>query len=426
MAAAKTLDDLYGVTPPPAALAIRELFYDLFLFEDHILHFYFLGGPDFLVDAAAAAGKRNILGVIEKVGAEAGKRVIEARGRAREIMGKLGGKPTHPVLGLPGGVAKRVTEEVREEVREFAREAVDFALFSLNAFEHHVLADPTYLDLIKSDDYREETHYLGTVDDENRVAFYDGTLRVVDPEGEEKLRFTAREYANVIAEHVEEWTYIKFPYLRAVGWKGFVGGRDSGIVRVAPLARLNVADGMSTPKAQEEYERLYAALGPKPVHLTLAFHWARLVEILNAAERIAELAGAEELTSPEIRNLDLGTPKEGMGVVEAPRGTLLHHYETDERGVITKVNLIVATLFNSAPISMSIERAARGLIREGEVDETLLNRVEMALRAYDPCLSCATHHEPGRMPLSVAIRRRDGSLVERLLRGHDGRVLHAT
>jgi F420-non-reducing hydrogenase large subunit len=349
--------------------------------------------------------------------------VIEARKRAREIMAKIGGKPTHPVLGLPGGVAKSVTEDLREEGREFAREAVDFARFTVDAFEGHVLADPAYLELIRSTAYREETHYLGMVDEEDRVAFYDGEMRVVDPAGAEVLRFSPRDYATVIAEHVEEWTYIKFPYLREVGWKGFVGGAESGVVRVAPLARLNVADGMSTPLAQAEYERLYATLGAKPLHLTLAFHWARLVEILNVAERIAEIAEAEELTSPDVRNLDLDTPDEGVGIVEAPRGTLVHHYETDDRGVVTKVNLIVATLFNSAPISMSIEKAAKELIREGEVNDALLNRVEMALRAYDPCLSCATHHQPGRMPLEVTILDGGGRISERLVRGPDGSVL---
>ena len=208
-----------------------------------------------------------------------------------------------------------------------------------------------------------------------------GNIRVVDTDGIQIDLFSIDDYTNVIGEHVEEWSYIKFPYLKKIGWKGFVGGNDSGVVRVAPLARLNASDGMATPLAQQEYERMFETLGGKPVHHTLALHWARLVEILYAAERIGELADAEELTSPDIRNMDLKTPREGIGVVEAPRGTLVHHYQSDERGVLTGVNLLVATLFNSAPICMSVEKAAKKLIKGGKVDDGLLNMVEMGFRA---------------------------------------------
>ncbi len=416
MASTKTLDALYGVQPTPAALAIRELFYNLFTFEDHTLHFYVLGGPDFIMGPAAPAAERNILGVIGKVGLEVGKQVIGMRKAARELMRQMGGKPVHPVLGLPGGVAKGVSEQLRGEVQAFAAEALEFARFTIKAFNDIVLANQAYVDLVLSDIYHDETHYMGLVDGDNKVNLYDGKVRVVDPAGQQQELFEPAEYASVIAEHVEPWSYIKFPYLRKVGWKGFVGGADSGVVRVAPLARLNAADGMATPLAQQEYERMYEVLGGKPVHHTLSLHWARLVELLYAAERIGELAGAEELTSPELRNMDLSTPREGVGIVEAPRGTLIHHYETDEAGVITAANLLVATLFNSAPICMSIEKAARALIKGGEVNDGLLNQVEMAFRAYDPCLSCATHSIPGKMPLEVVLRAQTGEVLDRLVR----------
>jgi len=416
MASTRALDALWAVEPTPTAHAIRELFYSLFTFEDHTLHFYFLGGPDFIVGPQAPAAARNVLGVIDKVGVETGKRVIEVREGARALMRELGGKPIHPVLGLPGGVAKGVSEDLRTRVRAFAAEAVEFARFSLSAFDDLVLGNQAYVDLILSDVYYDETHYMGLVDADDRVNLYRGELRVVDPTGEQLERFDVADYTDHVAEHVEEWSYIKFPYLRRVGWKGFVGGADSGVVRVAPLARLNAASGMATPLAQAEYERLFDTLGGKPVHHTLALHWARLVELLYAAERIAELAEVEELTAPELRNLDLQTPREGVGVVEAPRGTLIHHYVTDERGVIEHANLIVATLFNSAPICMSIEKAAKKLIRGGEVTEGLLNQVEMAFRAYDPCFSCATHTLPGRMPLEVVLRDRAGRPLGRLER----------
>lgn len=416
MASVKALDALYGVSPTAAARAVREAFYHLFMFEDHLLHFFFLGGPDFIVGPQAPKSARNILGVIEAVGVETGKKVIAIRRRCRELMSTMGGKPIHPVLGLPGGVAKQVTEETRAELREFAADAVGFARFTVEAFDQIVLQNKAYLDLVVSDTYYMETNYMGMVDARNRVTFYDGDVRVVGPTGKEIDRFQPADYASVIAEQVEPWTYIKFPYLRKLGWKGLVTGPDSGVYRVAPIARLNVADGMATPLAQLEYERLYSTFNTKPVHHTLAIHWARLVEVLFAAERLVELADAAELTSPDIRNMDLQVPREGVGIVEAPRGTLIHHYTTDERGIMTSANLVVATVGNSAAMSMSIEQAAKKLIRNGQVDDGLLNMVEMAFRAYDPCLSCATHALPGEMPLEVSLRDRSGNVIQKITR----------
>jgi len=227
---------------------------------------------------------------------------------------------------------------------------------------------------------------------------------VVDPEGNEFVKFKPDEYLEHIEERVEPWSYIKFPYLKNVGWKGFVDGKDSGIFRVAPLARLNASDGMATPLAQVEYEQLYETLGGKPAHNTLAYHWARLVELLYASERLLELAKDKEILDPNIRTIPTSLPDEGIGVVEAPRGTLYHHYKSDENGILTDVNLIVATVNNSAAMSMSIEKAAKGLIKNGKVSDGLLNMVEMAFRAYDHCLACATHSLPGQMPLEVKIR----------------------
>jgi F420-non-reducing hydrogenase large subunit len=416
MAATKALDDLFGVEPPEAARLIRELVNSAFIAEDHALHFFFLGGPDFIVGPDAPAAERNVLGVLKAVGNEVGARVIDTRRRLRDIIRLVGGKPIHPVLGLPGGVAKAVPETERETLRQTGRGAVAFAEVALDLFKKAVLENVDYRALVTSDAYRHETHYMGLVDGENRVSFYDGAVRVVDPAGNERVKFAPRDYASVIGEHVEAWTYVKFPFLRDPGWRGFVEGRESGVYRVAPLARLNVADGMATPLAQAEYERMYDFFGVKPVHLTLANHWARLIELLYAAERVAEIAEADALTSKEIRNFDLKTPREGVGIVEAPRGTLIHHYQTDERGVVTGCNLIVATVGNSAAICMSIERAARALIHGGKVDDGLLNRVEMAFRAYDPCLSCATHALPGHMPLSVALINPRGEIVQTLAR----------
>jgi len=211
---------------------------------------------------------------------------------------------------------------------------------------------------------------------------------------------------------VEPWTYLKFPYLKNVGWKGFVDGPDSGVYMATPLSRLNAADGMATPLAQAEYEKFYSTLGGKPVHQRLAIHWARLIELLYAAERWVELATDPEITSPNFHAIPTEKPTEGVGIVEAPRGTLTHHYWTDERGVVTKVNLIVGTTNNYAPITMSIKKAADNLIKNGNVNEGLLNMVEMAFRAYDPCFGCATHSLPGQMPLEITIRKPDGEVLD--------------
>jgi F420-non-reducing hydrogenase large subunit len=209
---------------------------------------------------------------------------------------------------------------------------------------------------------------------------------------------------------------MKFAYLKKVGWKGLVEGDASGITRVAPLARLNAADGMATPLAQAEYERMYEVLGGKPVHYTLAFHWARLIEMLYAAERLLELSKDPEITSPNVRTIPTETPSEGVGIVEAPRGTLIHHYTTDANGLVTSANIVVATGFNNAAMCMSVAKVAKALIKNGKVTDGLLNMVEMAFRAYDPCMSCATHSLPGHMPLIVSIRNKAGELIDTIRR----------
>lgn len=426
LASVKALDALFGVEPPPAARKIRELLYMAFFVTDHATHFYVLGGPDFLVGPEAPPSERNLFGVIRKVGLAVGRKVIECRKRNHDVIRMVGGRPIHPVAGLPGGWSKPVTEEERREIREIARQNVEFALFSLKVFDETVLADRTYRELIHSDVYRHRTYSMGMVDGMNRVNFYDGTIRVVDPAGREFLRYHPRDYASHIAERVEPWTYLKFPYLKAVGWKGFTDGADSGVYCATPLSRLNVSDRMPTPRAQEEFERYAESFGSRkvegrfePVHHRLATHWARLIELLVAAERMEELADDPGIVDPHVRTLPAGTIRKegGVGCVEAPRGTLTHHYSADERGVLTKVNLIVGTTNNHAPISMSLKRAATELIGNGRpVGETLLNRIEMAFRLYDPCLSCATHSLPGAMPLVVTIRDHEGELVHMLRR----------
>ena len=417
MASGKAVDAVYKTDPPRAAKKLRELFYSAHFIHSHTLHFYALAAPDFVLGPDAKPAERNILGLINKVGLDIGKEVIKNRAYSQDIQKTIAGRATHLVWSLPGGVSKGITEEERKKILEMAKINLEFAKFGLKLFDDVVLKNQAYVDLILSDSYQTVTNYMGLVDRNNKVNFYDGMVRVVDTGAKEIAKFKPADYLQHIREHVEPWSYLKFPFLKKIGWKGFVEGPKSGIYRAAPLARLNVADGMATPLAQEAYEKYFDTLGGKPVHSTLAMHWARLVELLYAAERQLELVQDIEITDPKVRVIPAKVPDEGVGVVEAPRGTLYHHYKTDEKGMVTKVNLIVGTTNNNAPICMSIRKAAKGLIKAGTiVTEGLLNRIEMAFRAYDPCLSCATHSLPGQMPLQVVIRDSNGEILKTISR----------
>jgi F420-non-reducing hydrogenase large subunit len=314
-------------------------------------------------------------------------------------------------------VSKALNPADLPRFKELAKEGLEFALFTNQVFHDLVLKNADYVKLITSSDFTHKTYYMGMVDEQNRVNFYDGKIRVVDATGKEYAKFTSQQYRDYVAEHVEPWSYMKFCYLKPLGWQGFDEGPKSSIYAVAPLARLNAAEGMATPQAQQAAEEYFKTLGGKPVHHTLANHWARVVEMIQAAERMVELVNDPEITSPEVRVVPTATPTIGVGVVEAPRGTLFHQYETDERGVITRANMIVATQNNAARIAMSVERAAKGLIKNGQVNEGLLNMVEMAFRAYDPCLGCATHTLPGHLPLSVNLYDPERQLVRQITQG---------
>jgi F420-non-reducing hydrogenase large subunit len=284
MAAAKAVDAAYHVDIPSTAKKLRELLYMAFYCTDHTTHFYALGGPDFIMGPDAPVAERNILGVIHKVGLEIGGKVIQMRKYGHTVVEMIGGRKVHPCTSIPGGLTKGITEEQRKEIETMGRWAIEFAQFSLQAFNDIVLGNQQYVDLILGDIYTHSTYYMGLVDANNKVNFYDGKVRVVAPDGKEYVKYEPKDYAANIAEHVEPWTYLKFPFLKNVGWKGFVDGPDSGVYMATPLSRLNASDGMATPLAQAEYEKFYATLKGKPVHQRLAIHWARLIELLYAAE----------------------------------------------------------------------------------------------------------------------------------------------
>jgi len=412
MASLKALDSVFQVEPSNSVKKVRELLYSAFQFADKMTNFYILSGPDFIVGPESNPDERNILGVIKKVGKEIGISVIKHRLMGHKIIQLIGGRQVHSNYAIPGGISKPISTEECNEIRKMAESMVNFSKYTLNLFDDIVLKNQNNMDMIFSEDFVLKTYYMGTVDEKNRVNFYDGKIRIVNPEGKEVAKYRDVDYQKYIEEHVEPWTYLKFPYLKKIGWKGLVEGKESGVYSAYPLSRFNAAEGMATPLAQEEYEKMYKSLGGKPVHNILAAHWARLIEMMYAAERALELINDPEITEKNIRPIITTTPVEGVGHVEAPRGTLIHHYSTDEKGIIKKVNLIVGTTNNYAPISISIKKAAKSVIKNGKFSESSLNKIEMALRAYDPCMACATHSWSGDNSILIKIIGVDGTILK--------------
>ena len=391
IAGVKALDDLFDVAVPQAAGLIRELMLNAFIFEDHLLHFFYLGGADIFLDSRTPAVRRNIFGVIDMLGTDMGARILDIRKQVRAMHAAISGSALYPVCGLPGGVSKTISEEERVRFRATSESALEFARSTVALFQERVLDSRRYRALLAQPCMKSETYYMGTVDAGGRVNFYDGKLRIVDPHGKEYASFWPHEYLSHLAERVEPYSYMKQIYLKNVGWRGIQDGPESGIYRVGPLARLNVSSGFATPLAQAEYELMGETLGGWPVHATFAFHWARLIEVLHAAENMVRLTSQSVLTDRKVRNLPQRIRDEGFGVCEAPRGTLLHHYQSDSRGITQRVNLLVATQNNAAGIQLSLSKAARELTDQGPMDDPALNTLEMVFRAYDPCLACATH-----------------------------------
>lgn len=416
MASAKAVDGCFGNQVAPLAHKLRDMYYHAHYIHSHIAHFYALAAPDFVMGPDADPAVRNILGVVAKVGLGIGSKVIRARALAQKIQQILGGRATHLVWCMPGGVSKGLTPAELEEIKPMVVELAGFATFSLQLFRDVVLGNPGYLDLILHGPYTLDVHNMGLVDENNAPNFYHGKVRVVDFEGKEICKYEPNEYNRFVAEHVEPWSYLKFPYLKQRGWKGFKEGIDSSLYCATPLSRLNVADRMATPRAQEAFEEMYATLGGHPCKALLACHWARLVEMVQNAEMLERHCADPEITSEHFRVIPDRITGEGVGIVEAMRGTLTHHYTCDANGICTSANLIVGTTNNNAAIHMVTKKVAQTLIKPGqEPDGGILNMVEMAFRAFDPCYSCATHYLPGQMPLTIQFFK-DGELWRELKR----------
>jgi len=415
MASLKATDALFGAPPPPTALKVRELAYNAFIVHDHSAVFYALAAPDLLLNPDTPRAQRNILELVKKIGRESGAKVLALRKAASEILAITGGRATHPIFGCPGGITKGLTREDVSAIKERSRQLVELAELTNKIFEDSVASKKEFIDLFNTDAFVNRSYYSSLVGKDGRISFLDGDIRVIRPDGSMYEEFKPSSYLEHFREASLPWTYMKFPYLRSVGWKGLQEGEDSGVYRVGPLARFNVAKGFSTPRAQEKFELFRKTLG-WPAHQTLAYQWARVIEILHAAERVSELGDDPELWGSDIRS-PIGKPGEGVGVVEAPRGLLIHHYKADEKGLVTFVNLIVPSTHNNSGICLSVKKAAKHLVRGTEIPEPVFNRVEMLYRAYDPCLACGTHSLPGAMPLKFELYDSSGRLLRSESRG---------
>jgi F420-non-reducing hydrogenase large subunit len=325
------------------------------------------------------------------------------------ITQKMGGKAIHPDCAVPGGWTKPISKEEISEIKNMAKECLDFGLFAIDFAKNNIF--PNYLDAVKTIAVI-NTGFLGTVKN-GALNLYDGDLRLMTPDGKYE-DFKTENYLDHIAEHVEPWSYLKFPYYKKAGKFSMDLDNPSGIYRTNALARINVCENITTPKANAELTEFREKFG-RPAQLTLLYHWARLIELVYAAERLNELLNDPDITSTNIHLKVTPRASRGVGVVEAPRGTLIHDYTTDENGMVTDVNIIVGTTHNNAPINMSVNRAARDLIKEGKYDQGLLNKVEMAIRAYDPCFSCATHEINGTVPVKIDILNNEGRLINTLV-----------
>lgn len=402
LASAKACDDLFKVEIPPAAKMLRELMHMGQIIHSHALHFFYLAAPDLLFGLDAPPEQRNVVGVLN-ANPDLAKKAIRLRQIGQESIEKVGGRSIHPVTAIPGGMSKPLSHEDRYTMLKDLSEALDLAQLALSVVKG---VNQKFSDLFpKFASFK--TKYMGLVKD-GALELYDGSLRLMGEDGSIMEEFDPKNYLDYIAEHTEDWTYLKFPYHKKSGW-------PNGVYRVAPLGRLNVADRISTPLANAELKEFKQLNNGQPVQDSLYYHYARIIELLYAVERAQELLNNDEIVSREIRVPVARQAGEGVGVIEAPRGTLIHHYQADDIGKLEKVNIIVSTAHNYAAMDRAVNEVAKLVLKDNKVEEPLLNQVEMAIRCYDPCLSCATH-QIGKMPLEVQIVTSDGGIARTIRR----------
>jgi NAD-reducing hydrogenase large subunit len=405
LASAKACDGVAGVQPPRPAALLRELLHMGQLVQSHGMHFFHLAAPDLVFGFDADPATRNVFGIIQ-ANPELALKAVNLRRYGQQIIQRLGGKRIHPSFCVPGGVNAPLKPEDRDAIAAERETMTGIVQEAIHLAKNLLGADPKLANSFASF----PSGYMGLVDREGGLQMYEGEIRVRDAAGAPVAQFPDKDYQEHVAEHVEPWSYLKFPYLRQLGW-------PQGTYRVGPLGRLNAADKINTPLANEELKLFKQVGGGKPVEGSLYYHYARLIEILYCLERIGELLDDPEILSQDVRAFP---PAEltghGIGVIEAPRGTLFHEYWADENGLLTRVNLIVATGNNNWAMNQAAGLVAREYVDGKKLTEGMLNRVEAAIRCYDPCLSCATH-ALGQMPLEVTLVAADGAVLDRVSRG---------
>ncbi|MCE5283064.1 MAG: Ni/Fe hydrogenase subunit alpha [Deltaproteobacteria bacterium] len=405
LAAAKACDAVARLEPPRPAKLLRELMHMGQMVQSHGMHFFHLAAPDLLLGFDAAPADRNVFGIIRANPALALK-AVNLRRYGQQIIERLGGKRVHPNFTVTGGVNAALDPKDRESIATEREAMVAIAQEAIAIMKGWVEANQETAASFASF----PSGYMGLVDKEGGLQLYDGEIRVKDTEGRYLAQFRPEHYLSHVAEHVEPWSFLKFPYYRKAGW-------PNGFYRVGPLGRLNVIDKIGTPLAEEEFKLFRAIGGGRPVEGSLYYHYARLIEVLHCLERIGQLLDDPEILSKDIRAYpsEEKIPGQGVGVIEAPRGTLFHDYSTDENGLLTRVNLIVATGNNNWAMHTAAGMVAKAYVKGENLTEGMLNRVEAAIRCYDPCLSCSTH-AIGQMPLEVTLVAADGRVLDRVAR----------
>lgn len=402
LAAAKAGDALMGCPPPRPASLLRELMHMGQIIQSHGMHFFELAGPDLLLGFDSDPATRNVVGLIG-ANPELATKAVMLRKFGQEIIHTLGGRRLHPVFAVAGGVNKALQPAERDGILKDLD--ANIATIQVGIGLMRGWAEQNMEDINKFAVF--PTGYFGLTTPDNGLELYDGNIRLIGKDGVQLEKFDGANYLDIIAEHVENWSYLKFPYYKKLGY-------PNGVYRVGPLGRLNIAEQIDTPLANEEFKKFKALNYGKPVENTLYYHYARLIEALFAAERVRVLCDDPDIMSTDIMNTKQEFQGRGVGIIEAPRGTLIHDYHADSNGQLTSVNLIVSTGHNNWAMSNAVDSVAKTYI-DGKVTEGMLNRVEAAIRAYDPCLSCSTH-AVGQMPMEVDIVDPAGNIIETIHR----------
>lgn len=398
LAAAKACDEVYGAPPPRPASLLRELMHMGQIIQSHGMHFFELAGPDLLLGFDSDPATRNVIGLVG-ANPDLALKAVHLRRFGQEIIRILGGRRIHPNFAVTGGVNKSLKPAERDEILSGWYHALDATKIGIQIMKDWATKNSE--DIWKFAVF--PTGYLGLVTPENALELYEGQVRLKNAAGDELEKFYGRDYLDYIAEHVENWSYLKFPYYKKLGW-------PAGVYRVGPLGRLNACDKIDTPLANAELQIFKSLNNGLPVENTLYYHYARLIEVLFAIERVALLLDDPDIMSTDILNTRQDFQGVGVGVIEAPRGTLWHHYWTNENGQLQRVNMIVATGNNNWAMSNAVDSVAKTYVQGPTVQEGMLNRVEAAIRAYDPCLSCSTH-AIGQMPIYLEVLDSEGNII---------------